>query len=223
MRMSKEEKPEGFENHGFGTEQLPTALTHLYRAQVGRADSWRTRLDACTNWAVVTAGATLTMTFGEPNASHLVIPLCSILVTLFWVIEARRYRYYELWSSRVRHLESNYFANLLQPENQRDDRWVAELVQSLREPRFPISSLEALGRRYRRVYVWLHCVLGLSWLVNLWIHPRPLNSLSAALNRPVIGDTPAWVLLLVGFFFHTALFFLAFRTRRLKLAEGEVL
>ena len=34
-----------------------TALAHFYRAEIQRSNTWRNRLDATTNWAVVTGGA----------------------------------------------------------------------------------------------------------------------------------------------------------------------
>jgi Predicted integral membrane protein (DUF2270) len=39
------------------------ALAHLYRSEVYRSTIWRTRLDTTTNWAVVTFGVALSLTF----------------------------------------------------------------------------------------------------------------------------------------------------------------
>ncbi len=39
------------------------ALSHLYRGEVYRSALWRTRLDTTTNWAVVTLGIALSITF----------------------------------------------------------------------------------------------------------------------------------------------------------------
>lgn len=223
--MSLEDTPQfdGFRDHRLSSDQLPTALAHLYRAQVGRADAWRARLDSSTNWAVVTTAAGITVAFSEPNVSHLMIPLLSLLVSLFWGLEARRYRYFELWSSRVRHLERAYFAELLSPSLQRDDTWANSLAESLRVPEFHVSLAEALGRRYRRVYVWVHSVLAFTWLVNIWIHPTPVSTVQEVLNRPILGLWPSWIFLVLGILFHGGLLIFAFSTRGLKLSEGEVL
>ncbi len=43
--------------------EFNTALVHFYRGEVQRSNVWRSRLDATTNWAVITAGATLSFTF----------------------------------------------------------------------------------------------------------------------------------------------------------------
>ena len=36
--------------------EFNTALVHLYRGEVARANVWRQRLDATTNWAVIVTG-----------------------------------------------------------------------------------------------------------------------------------------------------------------------
>ena len=71
-------------------------------------------------------------------------------------MEARRYRYYEIWSSRVRVLETGYFASLLDPENTpTDEAWAQHLAADLITPHFTITEWEAIGRRLRRNYLWI--------------------------------------------------------------------
>lgn len=43
------------------------ALAHLYRGEIYRSTIWRTRLDTTTNWAVVTLGVALSITFASPR------------------------------------------------------------------------------------------------------------------------------------------------------------
>src|SRR5258708_15822707 len=100
----------------FSNAEFNTAMAHLYRGEVQRSNTWRNRLDTTTNWAVLTAGATLSFAFSSPTNPHFVIPINSILLVIFLLMEARRYRYYEIWSSRVRVLETAYFAHFLPPE-----------------------------------------------------------------------------------------------------------
>jgi uncharacterized membrane protein len=70
-----------------------TTMVHFYRGEVTRSNTWRTRLDMTTNWAVITTGAALTFTFSARTNTHLVILIDTLLVLLFLFIEARRYRY----------------------------------------------------------------------------------------------------------------------------------
>src|SRR5688572_30202818 len=80
----------------FGAAEIG-ALAHLYRGEVYRSTAWRTRLDTTTNWAVVTTGIALSATFSGADASPLPIVLVGLLVVVFLLLEARRYRYFDLW------------------------------------------------------------------------------------------------------------------------------
>ena len=59
-----------------------------------------------------TAGATLSIAFSQSEVHHAIIILNTLLVTGFLFIEARRYRFYHVYSMRVRRLEREYFAPL---------------------------------------------------------------------------------------------------------------
>ena len=96
-----------FRGYELKASEFNTAMVHFFRAEISRANVWRQRLDATTNWAVLTTGAAITIAFSE-TSFHGVIILNTLLVTLFLMIEARRYRYYELWSSRVRLLRNRF-------------------------------------------------------------------------------------------------------------------
>ena len=64
------------------------ALAHLYRGEVYRSTMWRTRLDATTNWAVLTLGIALSVTFSTQDASPLPLLLAGILCIVFLIFEA---------------------------------------------------------------------------------------------------------------------------------------
>ena len=124
--------------------EFTTAMVHLFRAEVTRANVWRQRLDTTTNWAVVTTGASISLAFTESEISHIVVMLNLLLVTIFLLIETRRYRYYELWSSRVRLMETDFFAAMLVPPFHPSPDWAEGLAENLLLPHFPISTWEAL-------------------------------------------------------------------------------
>src|SRR5437899_8044134 len=77
------------------------AMVHFYRGEVQRSNVWRGRLDATTNWAVITAGATLSFVFSSPGNPHFAIPINTILVSIFLFMEVRRFPYYEVLANRV--------------------------------------------------------------------------------------------------------------------------
>src|ERR1043165_45123 len=140
----------------FAPAEFNTAMAHFYRGEVQRSNTWRNRLDTTTNWAVLSAGAMLSFAFSSSTTPHFVIPVDSILVAVFLVMEARRYRYYEIWAGRVRVIETGYYAPMLAPDSvPRDKEWASHLASDLLTPHFTISVWEAIGRRLRRNYVWI--------------------------------------------------------------------
>ncbi len=185
--------------------EFNTAMIHFYRGEVQRSNTWRNRLDTTTNWAVITAGATLSFVFSSNNNPHFVIPINSILVAIFLLMEARRYRYYEIWSSRVRILETGYFANLLMPENRpADEAWAEHLAADLTTPHFTITEWEAVGRRLRRNYLWIFALLALSWNLKVYLHPLPARDFNTFIDRAEVGIVPGWIVFVVGIVFNAA-------------------
>jgi uncharacterized membrane protein len=204
--------------------EFNTAMIHFYRGEVQRSNTWRNRLDTTTNWAVLTAGATLSFVFSSPSNPHFVIPINSILVAIFLLMEARRYRYYEIWSSRVRVIETGYFAQLLAPESvPTDEGWAEHLAADLITPHFTITEWEAVGRRLRRNYLWIFALLALSWNLKVYLHPLPARDFNAFIDRATVGVVPGWLVFTVGVVFNAAIAIFAIGTVRLREATGEVL
>ena len=207
-------------------------MVHFYRGEVARRISanW---LDATTNWAVITAGATLSFVFSSPDNPHFAIPINTILVSIFLFMEARRYRYYEVWANRVRVLETGYFAPMLSQRTIPPDKeWADHISADLLSPHFTISIWEALGRRLRANYLWIFILLALSWALKVYLHPSPIPTTSPAdrerfwdlfFNRATVGLAPGWVVIAIGAIFNFTIFFVAFSTLRLRDASSEVL
>lgn len=205
-----------------GAAERTTALVHFYRGEVTRSNTWRTRLDATTNWAVVTAGAALTFAFGGTGNNPVVLLIVTLLTLLFLFIEARRYRYYELWTYRVRLMETNFFAPLFQAGFQPQEDWTERVRQSLLQPAFPISLLEAFGRRYRRNYAPLFLILAVSWIVKVAIHPVPAATLAEFVERARVGPVPGPAVLGAGVVFNGGLLVLGLFTAGMRETEAEV-
>ena len=213
--------------------EFNTAITHFYRGEIQRSNVWRTRLDATTNWAVITAGATLSFVFSSPDNPHFAIPINSVLVTIFLFMEARRFRYYEVWANRVRVLETGYFAPMLSHRVIPPDKeWADHISADLASPRFTISIWEAVGRRLRANYLWLFILLALSWTLKIYLHPSPIPTTTPlerekfweiVLHRAQVGLAPGWLVIAVGAVFNFAIFFIAFSTMKLRNASSEVL
>lgn len=204
--------------------EFQAAMVHLYRGEVGRANTWRSRLDGTTNWAVLTMATTLSFGFGNASNTHVLMLINSLIILFFMFIEARRYRFYDLWRSRIRLIEVEFFAEMLTPGEQPiDDSWRMLLADDLLHPRFSITMWEALGRRLRRNYIWLFLVLFASWCVKVLIHPFPTRSVAELLDRIAVGPLPAWLILLAGIAFNGFLFWLLFSTRDPRGHDEEAL
>ena len=205
------------------SSEFVTAMVHLFRAEVQRANVWRQRLDTTTNWAVVATGATLSISFSQPNVHHGVIILNTLLVTWFLFIEARRYRYYELWSYRVRLMETDFYAPMLVPPFHPSPEWAENLAENLLTPSFPISMWEAFGRRLRRNYLWIYLILFISWMGKSFLFPEPATTIAEFIDRGAIGAIPGYIVISLGLIYHLFLLIIAIGTVGMTKATGEVL
>ncbi len=195
------------------------ALAHLYRGELYRSTVWRTRLDATTNWAVVTTGIALSLTYSSPTASPLPLLLVGLLVAMFLYIEARRYRFFDFWRIRAHVLEVNFFGPILLGKGPcTDNRWNEILYEDYRHPRLHISMFEAAGRRLRHNYGWIFGIQIVAYSGKLLIHPTPIVSLDQLWERAGVGLIPGQLVLLAGLAFHCGWIAIAYAT--LKSRRG---
>lgn len=211
-----------FRGYELRPSEFTSAMTAYYQAEIERSNTWRMRLDATTNWAVITTGVVLIVVLSGVIHPFAII-LATFLVTLFCWIEARRYRYYELWSYRARLMETDFFAAMLVPPFSPHPEWAESLAESLLEPQWPISMWEAFGRRFRRNYQWLFLVLGLGWMLTIYLTPEPAASLSEFVLRAAVGGVMGEIVVAVGLLYNLALFVIGLATSRLTQASGEIL
>jgi uncharacterized membrane protein len=200
-----------------------TMLAHLYRGEMYRSKVWRTRLDATTNWAVATTGIALSVAFSNVENSPLPLVLVALLDLVFLAIEARRYRYFDIWRTRVRQMEVSMYGPLLRLEGVRvDNGWNEALALDYERLHFHISFWEAMGRRLRRNYSFLFVLQAVSYVAKICIHPTPIRSLDQLWEHASIGPVPGEVVLAIGFLFHAGLIALALLTLKGQRAVGRV-
>lgn len=203
--------------------EFTTAMVHFYRAEIQRSNTWRMRLDNTTNWAVVASSAAVSFALSSPQNHYGVIILNSLLVTIFLWIEARRYRYYELWSLRTRLMETDFFAAMLVPPFTPHAEWAENLAESLLSPEFSISMWESFGRRFRRNYFWIFMVLNAAWAFKIYLHPTPALTWVDFVSRAAIGSISGEVMIALGLVFNVLLILAGILTAGLTQARGEVL
>ncbi len=207
----------------FGPSEVG-ALAHLYRGEMYRSKIWRTRFDSTTNWAVVTTGIALSATFSSKEASPLPLALVGLLVVVFLIFEARRYRYFDVWRVRVRVMETQFFGPILRGQGLRvDNGWNQALADDYEGLHFHISFAEAAGRRLRRNYSWILAIQAVAYYGKLFIHPLPLLSMGQLWERASIGPIPGQLVVLAGIVFHASWVAFAIVTLRNQQATGRVL
>lgn len=194
------------------------ALAHLYRGEIYRSTIWRQRLDTTTNWAVLTTGVALSISFASAEASALPIMLANLMAIMFLMLEARRYRYFHVWKFRARILELAFYVPLLRGEGGKIivDRG-SPLSDDYEKPQFRISYLRAVGLRIRRTYGYIFTILGLSYVGKELIHPTDImlseDIWAEFMSRAAVGPIPGWLILSFGALFQLTWIFVAAYTK----------
>jgi uncharacterized membrane protein len=209
-----------------------TLLIHYYRAMVGRADIWRTRMDATTNWSIGATAAFLSFALGNAASPHYVIHIAAFLTVIFLFLEARRLTFYHLWQQRVLVLERVLIRPATRPDGvDATTRIALEDLERELAPEFgttipKMSLAKATARRLRRVYIYLFAVQLLAWLLKLSSHPVPVTSASELVSRAAIGALPGLGTLgvsAVGFLLAAGLAVAMGSTSRRRGLAGETL
>jgi uncharacterized membrane protein len=183
--------------HGVFEEEMGpgSSFAHLYRGEVYRMRFWRERLDRTTHWAIIVIAAILTWAFSSRSRPHYIILMAIAILSVFLLIEARRFRGYEVWRSRVRSLQKNVFAYGLDPSRDLPDpHWREALSTDYRTPTVSISIEESLAHRLRRVYFPLYCLLGVAWIIHItgfamesWPHSAAMAGIPGVVVTALVG------------------------------------
>lgn len=205
------------ERVGEHDDTVATLLGHMYRGELDRETTWRSRLDQTTNWAVTIMAAVLTWAFSSANNPHYLLIIGMLTVGVFHLVETRRYRAFDVWRSRVRLLEQDLLAAVIDPDSgQEHENWRRELGQDLRRPSYKTPFAEAYARRLRRVYLPLLAVLLAAWIVRITVFTSGEGLRETA---AIVGISGSVVLLLVGLAY-LAVIAAAFWPRE-RQAKGE--
>lgn len=196
-----------------------TLLAHFYRGEKVRMDQWRNRIDVASNWSFLIVGGLVSIALTTPTAGHGILLLAMLLLTLVLNIEARRYRFFDAYRSRVRDLERNWHAQVFAPEPDANPDWLRQLAADLRNPTFRLSWQQALSRRLRRQYGWTYCVLLLAWLL---MTSSNVHSIGEWIGQCRLGAVPGPVVLGLVAAFHGLLVFVGWRFSAHEREHGGV-
>lgn len=182
----------GFEEYPLTRPEYISAMVHLYRGELNRANTWRIRLDTSTNWAILAVIGILTFAFGNAEHSHASILVGMLLVFHFLTLEARRYRLFDVWRHRLRMIEENFYGPMLTRDLQSPEaNWGKLVAADLLNPCFKITYLQAFRNRFLRNYATIFAVLLAAWVVKVVLHQQVPGA--AGLERCGIGPVPGWV------------------------------
>jgi uncharacterized membrane protein len=192
-----------FEDYPLTRQEYIQVMVHFYRGEVARSVAWRERLDATTNWAVLTAAGMLSFAFAGTEQPHVVLLLGNVILLAYLSIEARRYRTFEVYRSRVRMMEENFLVPVLTRRLESPLHTWRDLVASdLDLPKYKTTFLEAFGFRLRRNYLFIFGIVLGGWLVKLALHPQLAASWRDVWTRMGVGNIHSGVVLaLVGLFY----------------------
>lgn len=188
-----------FEDSPLSRAEYITVVTHFYRAEMQRATDWRTRLDTTTNWSIISVMGLISYAM-DSERSQLGVIVGMLLVFNFLVIEARRFRFFDVWRSRVRMLEQNFVGPVLQRNQISPVKdWGQKVAEDLLRPRYKLTWHQALRVRLVRNYVPMFALLLACWIIKL-------NTIYTSMDQPALsdflwqhirfGDLPVWVSLL---------------------------
>lgn len=197
-----------FEGTALSRSEYISALVHFYRGELSRATEWRVRLDTTTNWALFSVMGLVTFSFGDPSHSHMALLVGMLLVYTFLGIEARRFRFFDVWRARVRMIEENFFGPILRRDLESPIQdWGMLVAEDLLHPRFKITYHQALRARLMRNYGVLFLLLLLSWLLKLAMSADqmdPGRGAYSVLDAMGLGPVPWWIplSLVLGLYFY---------------------
>jgi uncharacterized membrane protein len=205
-----------------------TLFAHFHRAEIARMAGWRDRIDRTTNWAITLVAAMLSVSLSTSNAHHSVLMFAMVLAFFLLMIESRRYRFFDVYRSRVRRLERNYYAKLFDPRLEAEEDWRHIMAADLQSPTFVMSMAEAVSRRLRRNYIWIFLILLGAWTLKVTF-PSFSGEIPAVLSfqdwvrNAGVGPVSGWIISAIIAAFYGWIVVAALRTHshQGELAHGD--
>jgi len=159
---------------------------------------WRTRLDATTNWAVITAAAALTFTFNSPSRPYVVL----LVILLVLIFSASRRGATATTSVAHRCADGEPISTPACSSSLRPSEEWPPPADSLLHPSSPISAWEA-SPALPPNYMWVFAILGVSWWMKD-VRPRRHGSLRRRSDGPPSAH-PGPVVVGIGLAFYALL------------------
>ncbi len=207
-----------YEGQPLARAEYVAALVHLYRGESARALAWRTRLDTTTNWAILSTVAILTFSFSNPRFAQETLITGMFTNLVFLLHEARRFRFFDVWRTRVRMIEENFYGPILR----RDPispiaRWGDQVAEDLLHPKFKITKAQAIKARLLRNYSYIFIFLLLAWFGRAVLFPP-----GETMGEPgilLLSGVPRWIPVAIVSLLYGGLLALVLTTPRVEPPE----
>lgn len=155
------------------------AMVHFYRGELQRTLEWRRRMDNTTHWALVSTLGIITFSFSNPPYAQETLIAGMLACFMFLIHESRRFRFFDMWRSRLRMLEENFLGPLLRRNPISPiPGWGDSVAEDLLHPKFKITRMQAMRFRLRRNYGYIFIFLLVVWAERAFIFPRSDGGLS---------------------------------------------
>ena len=216
----------GFEDYPLTRQEYINVMVHVYRGEIHRSTVWRQRLDATTNWAVLTTAGMLSFSFASELHSHIILLLSNFVILAYLVMEARRFRYFEVYRARVRMLEENFLIPVVTRQLESPMvSWREMVAMDLDLPKYKTTMIEAIGFRLRRNYLLIFTIVLGGWCVKLMLHPGGIaTTWGQVWDRMAVGMFPSWLVLACGVMFYAGLLTVMWYARHMHggVPEDEI-
>jgi len=206
-RTSTTERASGFEDYPLTRQEYINVMVHFYRGEIHRSTVWRQRLDATTNWAVLTTAGMLSFSFASHEHSHIILLLSNLVILAYMFMEARRFRYFEVYRARVRMLEENFLIPVVTRQLESPMvSWREMVAMDLDLPKYKTTMVEALSFRLRRNYLFIYLIILGAWVLKVMMHPQFATSWREVWDRTAVGMFPSIAVVGAGVLFYVSLF-----------------
>jgi len=182
-----------YEDEPLSRQEYVAAMVHLYRGELQRTLEWRKRMDTTTHWALITTVGIVTFSFSNPQYAQETLITGMYASLMYLTHESRRFRFFDMWRSRLRMIEENFYGpilrrNLASPIS----GWGEQVATDLLHPKFKITRAQAMRARLKRNYGYIFGFLLVTYLGRTPLLPEPDGqSVIPALFS--MGGIPWWI------------------------------
>ena len=182
-----------YEHEPISRQEYIAAMVHFYRGELQRTLEWRKRMDTTTHWALLTTVGIVTFSFSNPYYAQETLITGMYANFMFLMHESRRFRFFDMWRSRLRMVEENFYGPVIRRDPHSPiPSWGDQVAEDLLHPKFKISRLQAMRARLKRNYSYIFVFLLLAWIGRAVVLP-PVEGPTDLPGIFSIGPVPWWI------------------------------